>query len=276
MTAAQHNQYPIVFLKLGGSLITDKSCPHAHRPQVLQRLAAEIKSVLDEQPGYRLIIGHGSGSFGHVPAKRYGTRQGVYTEEQWRGFAEVWYEASALTRIVIESLAQAGLPVIALSPSASAISQDGRVQSWELKPVIAALQNGLLPVIHGDVVFDNARGGTILSTEDLFEHLANVLVPERILLAGIEAGVWADYPACTRLLGEITPTSLTHIFPILGGSAQIDVTGGMASKVQQSMALVERHPGLVIRIFSGERPGNVQKALKGEPLGTILHAPTEG
>ena len=276
MTAAQHNQHPIIFLKLGGSLITDKSRPHTHRPQVLQRLAAEIKSVLDEQPDYRLIIGHGSGSFGHVPAKRYGTRQGVHTEEQWRGFAEVWFEASSLTRIVIESLAQAGLPVIALSPSASAISQDGRVHSWELKPIIAALQKGLLPIVHGDVVFDNQRGGTILSTEDLFEHLAHVLVPERILLAGIEPGVWADYPACTKLIEEITTNSLPHIFPILGGSAQVDVTGGMASKVQQSMALVERHPGLVIQIFSGERPGNVQNALKGELLGTILHAPTEG
>ncbi len=275
MNEAQPNQQPIVFLKLGGSLITDKSRPHTPRPQVLERLAGEIKTVFDERPGFKLVIGHGSGSFGHVPAKHYGTRQSVHTDEQWRGFSEVWYEASALTRIVVESLSSAGLPVIAFSPSASAISKDGAVLSWELKPVIAALQNGLLPVVHGDVVFDTVRGGTILSTEDLFEHLTGVLHPERILLAGIEAGVWADYPTCTRLIEDINPANLPQIFPLLGGSDQIDVTGGMASKVQQSMALVNRHPGLTIQIFSGDTAGSVKKALRGDHLGTILHAPPE-
>lgn len=269
----EYKSYPtVVFLKLGGSLITDKSRPHTHRPDVLTRLAGEIKSVREHQPGLQLIIGHGSGSFGHVPGKRYGTRQGVHTAEQWRGFAEVWYEATSLTRLVIEAFYERGLPVIALSPSASAISQDGKVLSWEIRPVIEALHNDLLPVIHGDVAFDTWRGGTILSTEDLFEHLAQVLRPERILLAGIEAGVWADYPACSQLLDEITPSLLPQIFPALGGSSQIDVTGGMASKVQQSMALIEQHPNLVIQIFSGDHPGNVEKALRGEKLGTILRS----
>ena len=275
MNPAQPTQDPIILLKLGGSLITDKSRPHTHRPGAINRLAGEIKSVFEEQGGIKLVIGHGSGSFGHVPGKRYNTRQGVYSEEQWHGFAKVWYEASSLTRIVVESLSRTGLPVISFSPSASAISQDGSVLSWELKPVITALQNGLLPVIHGDVVFDTVRGGTILSTEDLFEHLTDVLHPSHILLAGIEAGVWADYPACTKLIDEITPTSLSQFLPLLGGSNQIDVTGGMASKVQQSMESVDRHPRLTIQIFSGDQAGNVEKALRGERLGTILHSPAE-
>ena len=74
-------------------------------------------------------------------------------------------------------------------------------------PIRAALSNGLLPVIHGDVAFDEIRGGTILSTEDLFAHLAHQLHPQRILLAGLEAGVWADFPAHKHLLAEITPGS---------------------------------------------------------------------
>jgi isopentenyl phosphate kinase len=271
MSGEKKNHPPVVFLKLGGSLITDKSRPHTPRPDVLSRLADEIKRVIEELPGFQLIIGHGSGSFGHVPGKRYGTRQGVRTSEQWRGFSEVWYEASSLTRIVVESFYRAGLPVISFSPSASAISQDGKVLSWELKPLMAALQAGLLPVVHGDVVFDTLRGGTILSTEDLFEHLANELHPERILLAGIEAGVWADYPICSQLLREITPADIDQIFPSLGGSAQVDVTGGMASKVQQSMRLIVEHPNLIIQIFSGDHPGNVLRALMGEKLGTIMH-----
>ncbi len=61
----------------------------------------------------------------------------------------------------------------------------------------------MLPVVHGDVAFDEALGGTILSTEDVFAFLAEHLSPTRILLAGIEAGVWEDFPARTKLVKQI-------------------------------------------------------------------------
>jgi isopentenyl phosphate kinase len=260
------------FLKLGGSLITEKSQAHTSRPEALKRLAGEIALVFNQGPGFHMVIGHGSGSFGHVPGKRYGTRHGVRTPEEWRGFAEVWYEATALTRIVVEALHQAGLPVIAFSPSAGAISRDGQTSTWDLTPLRASLEAGLLPVVHGDVVFDQVRGGTILSTEDLFEYMARQLLPQRILLAGIEPGVWADYPECQQLASEITPKTLPEFFPALGGSSNTDVTGGMASKVQQSLALIKGFPHLSILIFSGDIPGNVQRALQGEVVGTLLHA----
>ena len=76
-----------VFLKLGGSLITDKDKPYTPRLDKLKELALEIKTVLDSTPDLLLILGHGSGSFGHTAAKKYGTRNGVQTTEQWHGFA---------------------------------------------------------------------------------------------------------------------------------------------------------------------------------------------
>lgn len=272
MAAHPETDTSLYFLKLGGSLITEKSRAHTPRPEVLKRLAGEIASVFNQNPGLKLIVGHGSGSFGHVPAKRYGTRQGVTTPEGWRGFAEVWYEATALTRIVVEALHQADLPVVAFSPSASAISRNGKINTWDLSPLRAALDAGLLPLTHGDVAFDQGWGGTILSTEDLFEYLTQHLHPKRILLASIEPGVWADYPKCQELVKEITPQTLQEYFPVLTGSSNTDVTGGMASKVQQSLALIETYPWLSVQIFSGETPGNVQRALQGEMVGTLLHS----
>jgi len=127
-----------------------------------------------------------------------------------------------------------------------------------------------LPVIYGDVVFDTVRGGTILSTEDLFSYLAPQLLPQRILLAGIEAGVWADYPQRKRLVGEITRDTLSRVAPGLEGSAATDVTGGMASKVQLSLELVSQLPQLQVLIFSGEQPGFVRQALSGERIGTLV------
>ena len=260
----------LIFLKFGGSLITDKQRPLLPRPEVLERLAGEIGRALKKRPDIRLVLGNGAGSFGHVSAKKYGTRQGVHTAQEWRGFAEIWREAAALNAMVTDALHAAGLPAIALHPSAAVIAEDGKVLSWDLAPIQHALSAGLLPVIHGDVIFDTRRGGTILSTEDLFDHLATQLRPDAILLAGLEQGVWADYPACTRLIETITPANIQEHLGALGGSSAADVTGGMASKVLQSLELVRQLPNLQILIFSGELPGAVEQALQGAFIGTRI------
>jgi isopentenyl phosphate kinase len=261
----------LIFLKLGGSLITDKTRPYISRPEKLDLLAAEVATALKENPNLQLVLGHGSGSFGHAAASGYHTRQGVSGRAAWRGFAEVWYQASTLNRIFLEALHRAGLPAITLSPAASVTAHDGKVANWDCYPIQAALSNGLLPVIHGDVAFDEIRGGTILSTEDLFAHLAYQLHPQRILLAGLEAGVWADFPLHEHLLAELTPWNYAQHASSLGAAAGTDVTGGMLSKVTGMLALVEQIPDLEILIFSGEQPGNLIQALCGENPGTRLH-----
>jgi isopentenyl phosphate kinase len=261
----------LVFLKLGGSLITDKTRPYTAHLEKLVVLAGEIALVLKENPDLHLVLGHGSGSFGHAAASRYSTRAGVSGPEAWRGFAEVWYQASKLNRIVVEALHQADLPAVTFSPAASVTARAGKVSIWDPHLIQSALLKGLLPVVHGDVIFDEIRGGTILSTEDLFAYLAHQLHPQRILLAGLEAGVWADFPLRTRLLSEITPASFSQNAPKLAGTAGSDVTGGMHTKVNEMLALVEQIPGLEVLIFSGEQPGNLRRALLGENPGSRLH-----
>ncbi|MGD0750726.1 MAG: isopentenyl phosphate kinase [Anaerolineales bacterium] len=261
----------LIFLKLGGSLITDKTHPYTPRLEKLDFLAEEIASVLKEKKDLQLVLGHGSGSFGHAAASGYKTRLGVSGPAAWFGFAEVWYQASSLNRIVVEALHRAGLPAITLSPAASITAHDGNVAHWDHYPIQAALLNGLLPVIHGDVAFDEIRGGTILSTEDLFAHLARKLSPQRILLAGLEAGVWADFPAKKQLLAEMTPGSFARHASGLGTAAGTDVTGGMLSKVTGMLSLIEQIPDLEVLIFSGEQAGNLTDALRGQNPGTRLH-----
>ncbi len=278
MGIENHEATSLHFLKLGGSLITDKNTPHMLRPEALRRLAAEISTAREQNPSLRLVLGHGSGSFGHVAGKKYGTRMGVRTSSEWGGFVEVWREAITLNRYVMDALQAAGLPAVSLPPIASVTAQDGQVFAWDLAPLSHALQAGLLPVVFGDVVFDLQRGGTILSTEDLFAHLARRLPQAvglstgRVLLAGIEAGVWADFPTCTRLIEVITPENYPALSVAVGDSLAADVTGGMASKVQHSLVLVKEVTGLEVWIFSGEAPGAVNKALLGQRIGTVIRS----
>ena len=162
--------------------------------------------------------------------------------------------------------------MIAFPPSAGVISEDGLIQSWDVQPLETALAMGLIPLINGDVSFDTKRGGTILSTEDLFAYLAPKLIPQRILLAGIEAGVWQDYPTCTQLLESITSSSYNNDSTSLSGSAAVDVTGGMRQKVEIMLSVAGQVPGLESLIFSGNEPGLVYQALLGDLPGTCICA----
>jgi isopentenyl phosphate kinase len=263
----------LVFLKLGGSLITDKSQASTHRPDVLARLSEEISSALHENTDLKLLIGHGSGSFGHMAAASYQTHLGVHTDSEWSGFAEVWYAAHRLNVLVVDALRQSGLPVIAFPPSSAVISLDGRVKSYALEPLQAALASGLVPVINGDVIFDRLRGGTILSTESLFAYLAGHLKPDRILLAGHEPGVWSDFPHKQSITPVITGTGGPVVASGLHGSAATDVTGGMHDKVQSMLTLVNTISGVEILIFSGEKGGLVREALLGASPGTLIRSP---
>jgi len=260
----------LVFLKLGGSLITDKTIPFTPRLDKMAGLTAEIARILQTKQDLSLVFGHGSGSFGHTPAKIHGTRQGVATPEQWIGFTEVWYQASVLNRFMMDALHAAGIPALVLAPVASVMARDGRVAHWDLGPLHSAMNNGMVPVIHGDVVFDEVLGGTILSTEDLFGHLARQLRPQRILLAGLEEAVWADFPARTEKVDLITSESYAKIKKGVGAGLGVDVTGGMQSKISKMLELVKEIPGLTVQIFSGEKPGTLEKALIGEIIGTVI------
>ncbi|NTV36478.1 MAG: hypothetical protein HGA53_05945, partial [Anaerolineaceae bacterium] len=135
-----------------------------------------------------------------------------------------------------------------------------------------ALQAGLIPILFGDTVFDSARGGTILSTEEIFSLAIPFLHPSRVLIAGIEPGVWADYPKNQTIVDKITSRTYTSIKDQVLGSAAVDVTGGMFSKVEILLKMVQDFPDMECTIFSGVQPGNITKALLNKKLGTTIRS----
>ncbi len=261
---------PLTFLKLGGSLITDKNSPLTPKPDVIKRVCVEISRAINETPDLPLVLGHGSGSFGHAIASQHQTQSGGQGGSYWHGFAQVWQAARQLNQIVVDNLTQTGLPVIAFPPSASVLTKDQRLISWDTNPLQTALSHGLIPLVQGDVVFDTDLGGTIVSTEQVFQHLAKTLHPAHILLAGLDAGVYRNPETSEDIIRHITPSNYQEIFPVLSGAKAKDVTGGMLAKVRYMLTLVSEHPTLEVHIFSGAEPGNIYQALMGQKLGTRI------
>ena len=257
-----------IFIKLGGSLITDKQVEASFRTDVMQRLSMEIAAAYAQQPDLKLIVGHGSGSFGHFAAKRHGTMQGVHTAEQWRGFTEVADAAAQLNHHVFRSLRDTQLPIWKLQPSASAHCTDGVITSMALEPLRTALTNRLIPLVYGDVALDTVRGGTIISTETIIQYITAHIQVDHVLLLGEVPGVLDQQG---DVIPHITPQTLASYQDALGGSAGTDVTGGMFTKVRDMLTLASSAPGLQIRIMDGREPGLLQSTLVGDTApGTLL------
>jgi len=266
----------LVLLKLGGSVITDKNEPFTVREDVIRRLGREIRQAIDDRPDLRLILGHGSGSFGHVVAQQYGTRQGIINEESWSGYAETAVAAARLNRRVTDLLLAEGVPVVSFQPSASARCRKGDLMYFDTHPVKQVLEAGLVPLVYGDVAVDAVQGFTIISTEQIFDNIARELQPARIILAGIVDGVYDADPISdpnASRYEEITLDNWHEVEAALTGSHGTDVTGGMFSKVRDMYHLMLAQPPLQIHIVSGQIPNHVASALSGSDsdIGTLIY-----
>jgi isopentenyl phosphate kinase len=254
-------------IKLGGSLITDKRVENSFNTDIMHRLAHEIAQAQRTAPT-SLIIGHGSGSFGHFAAHKYGTMRGVSTPEGWRGFAEVAQIAGELNKLVMDELVAVGLPILKLQPSASALCHDGELVQMALHPLEVALTNGLVPLVYGDVSLDDVRGGTIISTEMIMTYLSKNLPVKRVFLLGEVEGV---LDGDGNVIPRITPNTLAGYQSALGGSYGTDVTGGMFAKVRDMVNLVKERPHLSIHILNGQVKNRLLYALTEDlQTGTLI------
>lgn len=254
----------LIFLKLGGSLITDKSKPYTLRPEVIERLCREIREAR-ESVTIALVVGHGGGSFPHVSAKQYQTHKGIIDGNSWQGFARVQNDAARLNRIVVDALLKAGEAAISMQPSASCLAENDRIVDWPLRNMEILLARGLVPVPYGDVCLDTAKGCCIISTEEILAFLGKKLRPQRILMAGKTDGV-LDRDGNT--IPRITRDNFADLRRMLQGSDGVaDVTGGMLLKVQKSLDF-----GIETEIVNGMKPDMLKRALLGERgIGTVIH-----
>jgi isopentenyl phosphate kinase len=131
-------------------------------------------------------------------------------------------------------------------------------------------------VIFGDVALDSVRGGTIASTEEIFQSLDDALLPSKIILAGEVGGIYSADPlidASAILIPTVTLQSFAEIRAGLGGSHGVDVTGGMAAKVEQALGWIAKRSTLSVLICSGLEPDNLYHALIGaQAVGSWLRA----
>ncbi|MGP8321354.1 MAG: isopentenyl phosphate kinase [Methanosarcinaceae archaeon] len=248
----------ITILKIGGSIITDKDADDGTANYgEIKRIAGEIS----KHHG-RLIVVHGAGSFGHPQAKKY-----ELTEKfDAKGALITHVSVKVLNCIVVESLVNAGVDAIGVHPMNNTISDNGRIVQMFQKNIHLMLDNGFVPVLHGDVVMDTKLGTSILSGDQIVAYLAVQLGDARIGIGSAKDGVLDDKG---NTIPSITSSNFKDIEKFIGGSESTDVTGGMLGKVGELLHLFEIS-NINSYIFNAGKPGNISKFLDGTDIGTVI------
>ncbi len=235
---------------------------------MIARLAGEIAAA-SHDASFRLVVGHGSGSFGHVAARESGIASGLRSPAQLPGAARTQERAAALHRLVIEALLAAGAAPFSLAPSSCLVAAAGRPVAFAAEPLLLALDAGLLPVLYGDVVTDREWGVSICSTETLFETLARTLIDggrtiRRAVWLGETDGLYdAEGHTVPRLAAADFERAVSAMAAI-GDPAGTDVTGGMRHRVESALALARL--GVPSLLANGLTPGLLVEALAGQPV----------
>lgn len=251
----------VTILKIGGSVLTDKSRPSTPRPDQIRRIAAEIKAGMRS----KLVLVHGAGSFGHHQAKEYGLKSGL-NEKSIRGIMPTHNAVRELNDMIVTALYANGVYAAPVHPLSACVLKDGRIEHLGLDVIDRMLADGIVPVLHGDVVMDTVKGIDVLSGDQLVAYLAKALGAKKV---GIGTNVDGVYAKDFKIIRAITPSHIHQVKESLSGSGGVDVTGGMYGKIMELMELTGS--GVTSCVFNAETPGNTASFLKGENVeGTLI------
>ena len=255
-------------VKLGGSAITLKRRKEKLNKVVLNALSEQLGRTRTKK---RIMV-HGAGSFGHFQASEYELSEGNHHPQFPLGFADTRRAVFKLNLELLESFIQAGLYTVTISPYSTSRLRGGEIKYFDENIFTQTMELGVTPLTHGDVVFDELLGTTILSGDLIVERLALDLKPKRVLFLTDVDGVFKNFSSrgssATKEgreddqlpIPEIRVKSINDL-DIEMTSLSHDVTMGIKAKLRSAILIA--NSGIPVYILRAGSMSSLQ-ALQGK------------
>ena len=263
----------LIILKLGGSILSFKDKNRCiFRSKVAKRIIKEILQARLKQK-FNLIIIHGTGSFGHMPASKYNLINGYRGKKSLVGFTKSKRSGFLLNSHLWKEMEDQKLNGVTVQTFAIVKASAGEIASMDIKTIKDLLLLGIVPVLFGDEVLDDRMGFSICSSDQLAAYLSAQLQPQRLLFATDVDGVYKDNPKINNKalkISSINKESLKIILSRLKQHNKDDVSGEMKGKLE-AIYNYDHSPETEIRIFNGLKKDQVGKAIIGGEIGTRIY-----
>lgn len=239
-------------VKIGGSVITDKSRYRVFRQKAVAEILHELSLT-----GESFAVVHGGGSFGHIKAREYGL-PGPMDGKGALGYSIVHRDMVDLNQKIVHIMVNMGFRAVGIPPALYFNRMDEIT-----KVFLEYAQRGFMPVTFGDVYLEGDRIG-IVSGDDLMVELARALKPERVVFFTDVDGIYDRNPKKTRG---------AKLLPLLDGSAKYeetgtDVTGGMGKKASSILDIAAL--GATVYVLNGNVPSRIHSIGKEGFVGTVV------
>mgnify|MGYP001219213773 CR=1 FL=1 len=269
----------LVVIKFGGGLITHKGRLCTAKPDVISGLCEAVSEIIDL--GFRVIVVHGAGSYGHLKAKAWSLAQGrmklgwspqdsMGLSSQDEAVQSVRGDMDLLNSIVVDGLTSSGIDTYSLRPrdwaTGTGPNFSGDISSF-------SHSDGRVPVSFGDVVNEVGESEFgILSGDDIIYRVALELDADHVLFAmGGAPGLMSSPPhesgsELVRTWSQGDSVNGQH-------ESEIDVTGGIELKLDRAATIAEAVAN--VWLIDGEQPQRLVAAVQGlTPVGTRVLATT--
>lgn len=245
----------IVFLKIGGSLLSDRNRACTLNYDYILRILPLIRPLIGN-----LVLVHGMGSFGRAWMQLYDGKR--LSREKASLARSIQRELRAFHEVLLDILVAGGIHVRSLDPQALFIVRAGKIEVGCLELIPYMLNLSELPVLYGGTVpeYDGEFG--VLSSDQIVENAAISLNAHHVVWATDVPGVYArgrDGNA-GKVIAELTQDNRNQVWN--AKSDLIDCTGGMASKLESAFRLA--NAGIPSIFVNGHDETSLEKALEGQ------------
>jgi len=248
----------MIIVKLGGSVITDKSKDCSFKENVMDNLSKEIK-----KSNKKIMLVHGAGSFGHINAKKFKLNQGYKEINQLHGFATTLENVQRLNSMVLKSLQKNDINAISIPPHSILTLSNHKLSQVNYEFFTKYLELNFTPVTFGDVVIDEKLSFSICSGDLLVMALSKYFKPDKVIFVIDEDGIFSSNPKIdknAKILNNISTNQLDSL--TFSKDNHADVTGGMKGKIETIKNISKL--GIDTILLNGNKPGRLYKILIGE------------
>lgn len=249
----------MILIKLGGSVITDKSKYRTFRKDVVSRLCKEIKDS-----GQKVLIVHGAGSFGHVLAKEHMINDGFKNESQIPAVAQICYDVRELDSMIVKELNDNSIPAVSVPTGSTFIMENRRLIIDDDSVLKGFVDKGIIPVMFGDVVLDRKLGFAICSGDQIMERFAEIFDIERVIFVSDIDGLYDSDPKTDKNAKLIEKVDRKTLAGIESSSSVDDVTGGVKEKMNAMLRMCSRDRDCIL--VNGTVKGRLLSLLKNEKV----------
>ena len=257
----------VILLKLGGSLLTDKDKPLFIREDIAM---STIQQIIEANE--KVILIHGGGSFGHPLAKKYDLMKGLdpSISNQIFGLTKTHQAMVNFNSYLVNLFLERNYPALSIQPSSIFNKDNRKITIINIQLIEDLLAFNILPILYGDIIFENHTSFSILSGDQIIFKLCEKLSKYRVskVIFAIEAdGLFVNEkdPANKKikLVPEILSSELDNL-DLADLGKKIDVTGGIQGKINSIKKICTFN--IPVQIVNGLKENNIYKSLKNEKV----------